>query len=347
MPSFTDYLNSDYLEAANRLKPKSAPNQITVYVESYEDIAFWSNILKPYQSPNIQFDIRLPSHGHIEKGKITALKRSDDIVSFFPAEQLGSFLLICVDSDYDYLLHQQYKKADKQAIATKINDSPFILQSYTYSIENYKCYADSLEEVCTSSTLSTKAITNFPELLKQYSDSIYGLLLWNLFFYAEGRENEFTLSDFVTHIRMLQMPPMDELPGALATIRNSVNEKINDLETRFSELIGDVSALEAVLNTKGLSNENAYLFVQGHTLQDNFVSMILDRICQVLRDEEVQTIKTQGLTSTQIGDEIKAYKKKTTKVSKVLSANTNFKECFLFEKIEADINNYMSTLSVI
>ena len=172
MPSLKDYLDSDYLDAANHLQPKSAPNQITVYVESDEDISFWFNILRPYQSSTIKFNIILPSHAHLEKGKTAALRRSNDIFTLISEEQLGRFLLICVDSDYDYLLHQLYTKAEKQAIATKINANPFILQTYTYSIENYKCYAESLDEVCTTSTTNNRAVVDFPELLKQYSASI-------------------------------------------------------------------------------------------------------------------------------------------------------------------------------
>jgi hypothetical protein len=347
MPSFTDYLDSDYLEAANRLQPKSAPNQVTVYVESYEDIAFWSNILKPYQSPDIKFKICLPSNTHIERGKVSVLKRSNDMLTLFSEEQLGRFLLICVDSDYDYLLHQQYKSADKQATATKINVNPFILQTYTYSIENYRCYSDSLEEVCTTATLSDTATIDFVELLKQYSNSIYDLLLWNLFFYAKGRENEFPLSDFIKYIKMSQTPTMERLPKALRTIRNNVDTKNNDLETKFPNLIESVRIFEKVLNVKGLSKDNAYLFVQGHTLQDNFVLMTLNRVYEILRDKQIETIKNKGLTGTQISDEIRAYKNKITKISTILSTNTNFKDCFLFEKIEADIDSYLKSLSII
>jgi hypothetical protein len=75
--------------------------------------------------------------------------------------------------------------------------------------------------------------------------------------------------------------------------------------------------------------------------------MTLNRVYEILRDKQIETIKNKGLTGTQISDEIRAYKNKITKISTILSTNTNFKDCFLFEKIEADIDSYLKSLSII
>ncbi|TGO02534.1 hypothetical protein PN36_23425 [Candidatus Thiomargarita nelsonii] len=58
--------------------------------------------------------------------------------------QAGEYLLLCVDSDYDYLLQ------DATEVSKRINQEPYIFQTYAYSIENYKCYAESLRGVCVS-----------------------------------------------------------------------------------------------------------------------------------------------------------------------------------------------------
>ena len=46
----TDNLNSDYLSAANKLKPKTARRRIVAYVESYDDIYFWRTVLSRFEN---------------------------------------------------------------------------------------------------------------------------------------------------------------------------------------------------------------------------------------------------------------------------------------------------------
>ena len=101
-----------------------------MYVESYEDISFWYSILKDYESSKVKFDIQLPSNDSLAKGKSKALKRHTDLLTI----GVGKRLIICIDSDYDYL-HQ-----DKTEQSRLVNQSDFIFQTYAYSIENLRCF---------------------------------------------------------------------------------------------------------------------------------------------------------------------------------------------------------------
>jgi hypothetical protein len=114
-----DYLNSDYMAAFSALEPKAAPQRVLVYIESDDDIVFWRNVLAPFERNIISFDIQLPVKNGFEKGKLAALDRHS-----------GTHCLICVDSDYDYLLQNTTK------MSKRINNNPFIFQTYAYSIEN-------------------------------------------------------------------------------------------------------------------------------------------------------------------------------------------------------------------
>ena len=93
----TDNLNSAYVEAANRLAGKQAPKKIVAYVESYDDVLFWSNLLREAQLPGIQFEVILPSRYSLSKGKKIAL--ANDL-----GQRLGKYMIACVDADYDYVL---------------------------------------------------------------------------------------------------------------------------------------------------------------------------------------------------------------------------------------------------
>lgn len=83
--------------------------------------------------------------------------------------ELGRSLIACVDSDYDFLLQGATNTS------RKINRNRYIFQTYTYAIENYHCFAESLHEVCVQATLNDRSILDFNSYLKRYSEIVYPL----------------------------------------------------------------------------------------------------------------------------------------------------------------------------
>ena len=51
----TQNITSLYIEAANSLRPKTARKRIVAYVESYDDVSFWSHLLSEYNSEKHYF----------------------------------------------------------------------------------------------------------------------------------------------------------------------------------------------------------------------------------------------------------------------------------------------------
>ena len=78
-------------------KPLPAnPDQrlVRVYVEGYEDVAFWRGIFDHFQNPYMRFEISVPNRADLPKGKkvlMGMIPRSSDE------------LILCVDSDFDFL----------------------------------------------------------------------------------------------------------------------------------------------------------------------------------------------------------------------------------------------------
>lgn len=68
-----DQLNSRYFEAANQLKSKKARRRIVAYVESYDDIYFWRTVLSRFEDDTRYFEVMLPSHQKLERGKKSVL----------------------------------------------------------------------------------------------------------------------------------------------------------------------------------------------------------------------------------------------------------------------------------
>lgn len=339
-------VNSDYLEVGTLLRPKSKPKSVVVYVESEEDIAFWRTILHPYETKEIRFKINLPSHASLAKGKNKALARSNDIFDNVTGE-VGKFMLICIDSDYDYLLHDHYQTEAKKETARKINESIYIFQTYTYSIENLKCYAESLHSVCVAATFNDEQKIDFEDFMKVYSSIVYELFLWNLLFYSKGEDGNFTLTQFCNLIKVLDNPDINDFgKDALKNVDTRVNNSIKEFEKAFPNYVSQVKYLGENLEKLGLNRENAYLFVQGHTIFDNVVLMLLKPLCNLLRSENRAKIKGIAKSKAQEKEVLNRYQNivENLKPETILLANTEFKNCFLFSKIKQDIERYIVEL---
>ena len=90
-----DNLNSKYVEAANKMKPKAARRRIVAYVESYDDVVFWRSVLSEFENDKLYFEVMLPSRGKLARGKKSVLM---SIVG----DGVGRDMIACVDADYDY-----------------------------------------------------------------------------------------------------------------------------------------------------------------------------------------------------------------------------------------------------
>ena len=141
MKKLTEYLNSKFIEAANALRPKNARHRIIAYVESYDDISFWRSVFDDYENEKYHFEVMLPARTSLTKGKKQAMMN-------MLGKAYGKNMIACVDSDYDYLL-QGCTSTSRQLI-----ENPYVLHTYAYAIENLKCYAPSLKQVCVLSTLN-------------------------------------------------------------------------------------------------------------------------------------------------------------------------------------------------
>ncbi|TAD96559.1 MAG: DUF4435 domain-containing protein [Bacteroidetes bacterium] len=336
--------NSDRLEISNIFRPKSKPKTVFVYVEGEVDIAFWRAILQNYENEQFIFHINVPS----KKGKqkaLNELERNNEIFELVQGD-LGKFLLICVDSDYDYLLYPYYVKQEKKSVAQKINQNPFVFQTYTYSIENLKCYAESLHAVCVTSTFNDERKIDFVEFLKSYSRIVYKLLIWNLLIYSKSEDNVFTLSTFCSTIILEGVKIEEYAETALQNLVSNVKNKIEELETAFPNYQIEIDKLAKELVLLGLKPENAYLFIQGHTIFDNVVLMLLKPLSSKLKSEREAKIKEDAKNVKNMLENFNSYKNKVQNISTVLSLNTKFENCFLFAKIKNDIEKYMDLLKM-
>ena len=342
MSTLVDNISSDYLGGFANLSPKSKAKLVVVYVEGDEDISFWRNILDKYETTKVKFEIFLPSRDSLTKHKQAALSRSVDLLEL---KGTGKFLLICVDSDYDYLLNEYYTRESKKIISKEINENIYILQTYSYSMENLKCFSKSLRCICVNATNNDKEPIDFINFLSEYSNIVYDLLLWNLYFYSVGLDNEFFISDFCPYLKINKYNDND-LSYGLNKLKQNIDIKIKELEKDHPDFIEKVQILGENLIEYGLNRDESYLFVKGHTLFDNVVLILLKFFGKKLKTEKFNKIKELARHKEEKDTNINSYINQTKnldqQIETLLIKNNNFTDCYLFKKIEADIKKYVN-----
>ena len=330
-----DNLNSRYIEAANKLSSKQARRRIVAYVESYDDIYFWRTVLSRFEDETRYFEIMLPSHRKLERGKKSVLmnllgKKGKDL-----EERLGQDMIACVDADYDYML-QGATPQSKMVI-----ESPYVFHTYVYAIENLQCYAPSLHDTCVAVTLNDHRLFDFEVYLKQYSEALFPLFIWSVWAYRTGRHNCFSLSDFNRVVDPGGFNIAAPQPS-IEHLRKKVGTKIRQLQAEFPDNKEEYLKTKESIKALGVTPQTAYLYIQGHHLFDNVVVPILNKVCNRLRQERQDEISRMARHHTQRTNEMSCYEHSLQDIRQALKKNTAYQLSAPFHRILDDISHFLS-----
>lgn len=312
-------VTSEYIAAANMLKPGKAKRFVVAYVESYDDVAFWRDVLDEYETDAVGFRIMLPSRTSLRKGKKSALMNN-----------LGPFMIACVDADYDWLMQ------GKTPVSHDLCTNKYVLHTYVYAIENYMCYAEGLHRVCTRATLNDREVMNLEVYMQEYSNIVWPLFVWSVWAYRMGRDNEFGIMQMVDtvtyHDVNISRPEL-----TLEYVRKRVNKKINWLHQHFPEGKKTYAPLREELLAKGLTPETTYLFMQGHGLMDGVVLPLLQPICHKLRREREREINNLAIHETQRQNELSGYRHSSLSIEEALKKSTAHHHSRPYQWLREDI----------
>ena len=326
-----DNITSRWMDAYNSMRPGGKKKKrIIAYVESYDDIFFWRDILSEFENDEREFQVMLPSRTDLSRGKKQAMTNQ-------LGNGLGRSMIACVDADYDYLMqrHSPYSAA--------MLDNPFIFHTYVYAIENYQCYAPSLHNVCVMSTLNDRDVFDFETYLRHYSEVVYELFVWTVWLYRRQMFREFPLNSFLNFISIHKLN-LFKPERTLDELRHNVNRKVAWMQRQYPEAKGDFKTLKAELETLGVRPDNTYLFIQGHHIFDNVCMAALEPACTILRREREKEIKrlAQG-HQQQMDNELASYQHSQCPVNQMLRRNTAFRSCESYQRLRADIERFLST----
>ena len=330
MKKLTEYLNSKFIEAANSLRPKRARHRIIAYVESYDDISFWRSILDDYENDKYHFEILLPARSNLTKGKKRAMMN-------MLGNAYGRNMIACVDSDYDYLL-QGATSTSQQLIENK-----YILHTYAYAIENLRCNADSLKQICVLCTLNDTNVIDFREYMKLYSQICYPLFVWNILLYRKQDTRTMSMLKFCEIVRITSFT-IGNPAYSLQQLSRRVEHHTALLEKEFPQLITEYENLKKELQQLGVIPEETYFYIQGHHIMNNVVLRILSPICRHLRSKREEEIERLAYHRQQYHNELSSYRNSQCDIALMLSKNTDYKETPPYLRLKADIEQLLTTI---
>ena len=323
-----DNVNSSYFEAANALKPKQSRRRIVAYVESYDDIYFWRTVLSPFEDNDRYFEVMLPSKMKLTRGKKSVL------MNFLEGEPLGKDMIACVDADYDYVLH------GATAQSRRVLDSPYVFHTYVYAIENYQCYAPSLHDVCVSVTLNDHRIFDFRNFFLQFSEALFPLFVWSVMVYRNGNYPRFSITDF-NRIADPGGFTVQNPDASLANVRRKVGVKVRELQRQYPDAKEEYLKTKEDIRNLGVTPQTTYLYIQGHHLFDTVVAPILNKVCNLLRQERQNEIYQASAHKTQKRNEMSCYENSLQDVKVMLKKNTGYIQSEPFRRLQDDVRRYL------
>lgn len=323
-----DNLSSRYFEAANKMKSQNARRRIAAYVESYDDIFFWRSVLSDFEDDTRYFQVMLPSRlQHLERGKKAVLMN-------LLMDKVGRDMIACVDADYDYLM-QGATEMSKQ-----VTTNPYVFHTYAYAIENLQCYAPSLYETSVMVTLNDHHIFDMEAYLRDYSQAIFPLFVWSIWFYRTPNYGEFTIMDFLRVIEPGHFT-MAKAEDMVARVRRKVGKRINQLQQKYPNNKENYLQVKEDIKRLGVTPDTTYLYIQGHHLFDKVVVPMLNKVCmQLVREREVE-ISQQSVHGTQQRNELSSYRNSIEAIPSMLKKNTRYKQSEPVARIQADLQRYL------
>lgn len=321
-----NYITSDYIAASNALNGKKARRRIIAYVESYDDVFFWRSILAELETPERYFQVMLPSRGRkLQRGKKAVL------MSAFK-DSVGPDMIACVDADYDYL------KQGSNEMSREVCNNPYVFHTYAYAIENLQCWAPALREVCVMATLvDSPDVLDFQDFLGRFSEIIYPLFVWNILCSRNATYGDFGISEFIKTIQT-GIVVRHFVDDTLKRVEEKVQKKIHQIEAvastkakkAYQDLLNEMPAL-------GVEPRETYLYIQGHTLFNDLIAPMLNRVCERLIYEREQQIRYESKHRTQEENEISCYEHSLEQIPSMLKKNTHYLRSTQVQQIIQDI----------
>lgn len=260
--SLIDAANSEYVGLQNCLRSSAHLPEVIIYVEGWADVPFWTECVRPYMH-KFRFSIEVFKH---PDGTIVDGKRH--LMDNVPDSTLGPNLMLAVDADYDWIIDNYRPSATSSSLSRVICTNPYVLHTYLYSIENYKCHAACLPGLISKATAVTPTYECMA-YMTEYSKAVAKLFLAHLVS-VDLVDGVYPLQAFIQDIDRVRL---DFEPRIALSPKSK-----KFIETRLEALADYIAANETrikyyvdKLHSLGFDEKNYYLLFKGHCVADTMV----------------------------------------------------------------------------
>lgn len=289
-----------------------------VLIEDKEDESFWSQVFGNFTSSKKVFFISQTRHPSGQE-----VSGVDNIHFYFP--YLGKGLIACIDSDF-----RNFRKEPN------LNIHHHIFQTHTHSIENHKCFAPSLNGLYQKATNSTNTDFDFVAFLHSYSEIIFELFCYSLYFICTN-DKQYKLSEFATDVAINNTIDIrDNATYELKLLNEHVQSSLGKLKGKVSS-----TDFESFKSTLDINPSSTYLFMRGHTLYDGVVSRILNVLCNHAISKQYLEIQANS-TQEELTQRRETYKAGLIPYTELLKTNFTPNGYEQIELLKSDIETYFS-----
>lgn len=227
----------------------------TVHLEDEEDQMFWDEQLQKIHPGKYNYIYRSKAHSD------SARESSGCEQCLRYKDYLNRWFFICIDSDMRLLTGER-----------SLDAQHYIIQTHTYSWENHCCEMHNL----------TRRVNdyidgfNFTEFLSLFSSIVYTPLLY-LLHCTESGDRQWDMAKFRQCIP--GQVKREELKENGKAILQSTSLKFREELDKLQLPDVTLKDLQEKYNQRGLTQENAYLHVRGHSVYNlvTYIGKLLER----------------------------------------------------------------------
>lgn len=337
-----EYIDAEYRDTENTF---FLDKDITAYVEGLDDIVFWEDVFRKF-APSLKISFSAYSReSNYESGKLKVLTEHN-------IKEASPTLILCVDSDFDYLLKNE-----------PVYSHPYIFHTYAYSIENFKVFSYNLNIIAKKCSLPLQETFCFIKFFEAYSKTIYEIFLYITFLrkqeYNAKKQGLEVKSEILISNKTLnsifgfdqsEIDLSNNGESLIKLLKDRVNERKSEIEKKHENI--DLKAIENdLIKEFEVKPENIYWYIRGHILYDCVVTHLLKKIVKIYQKERKNdyTIDSQEgeNKSNQYKNYIKEMRWETLLKDGHNSCLLYLELCPLMEKIKQDIDRYLQEFNLI
>ncbi|EAP1698575.1 DUF4435 domain-containing protein, partial [Salmonella enterica] len=262
-----------------RLQFEGKGHKALLYIEDATDRLFWEGIVNAVR-PGF-FDVK-PFSQPGSEGKRRLEKEYSKVNSTY---------MVAVDSDFDYLCPH------RSPLAVTMNESPYILHTFIYSLESHICCNESLTDIDNRIRLNISApVASISNVVQQYSSLIYEALCLFAFIHNTSPENcpEHEFREAVKFPADLHVT--DDGNSISQSAETALRAKLDIFIQNYSSRIqnqDEYSEFCQSLREKNITENTAFMFINGHDLYNSIVSLAFRKCTNLNRIADEQWVDSE------------------------------------------------------